>query len=74
MAEEQSDEVIRGQMKAHVYALTHSVKGNNKAKKKEKKRAAVNILPSPEMERKLDYRKYLLSVSLFKMSLTSSLN
>lgn len=56
-------------MKAHVCTITHSLKGNNKAKKK-KKRELSKSCHFCGMERKLNYRKYLLSVYLFKKSLT----
>ena len=59
MAEEQSDEVIRSYEGSRVCTLIHSVKGNNKAKKKEKKRAAVNILPSLGNGKEVELQKIL---------------
>lgn len=61
-------------MKAHMCTLIQSLKENNKAKKKKKKRKLSMFCHSCGLERKSNYRKYLLSGYLFKKSLTMNLS
>lgn len=75
VTEEQSDEVTRGHRKARMCTLTHSLKITKPRKSKKKKERKLSMFcHSCGLERKSNYRKYLLSGYLFKKSPTLNLS